>query len=172
MQRVSIPSVADQVSQLREEWRRERPDLDPSAMATVGRLLRVAALIGDEIDWFAQERGISRPEGDVLMTLRRVGAPHRLDPGALARSLVLTPARLSTRLDQLERQGLVQRISPEGKSGASEVQLTDKGREMVDEFLPAHVANEERLLAPLTIEERDTLDTLLGRMIEPLESRR
>jgi DNA-binding MarR family transcriptional regulator len=164
--------VMDQVAQLREQWLRVRPDLDPSAMATVGRLLRVAALIGDEIDWFAQERGISRPEGDVLMTLRRVGAPHRLDPASLARSLVLTPGRLSARVDQLERQGLVTRVPGADESGAVEIQLTEKGRAMVDEFLPAHVANEERLLAPLSAEERDTLDRLLAQLIEPLESRR
>jgi DNA-binding MarR family transcriptional regulator len=164
--------VMDQVAQLREQWLKERPDLDPSAMATIGRLLRVAALMGDEIDWFAVERGISRPEGDVLMTLRRVGAPHRLDPATLARSLVLTPGRLSGRVDQLERQGLVTRVAGKGGGSSEEVQLTDKGKEMVDEFLPAHVANEERLLEPLSAEERDALDSLLAKLIEPLESRR
>jgi DNA-binding MarR family transcriptional regulator len=164
-----MQDVMDHAAQLREQWLRERPDLDPSVMVTVGRLLRVAALIGDEIDWFAKERGLTRPEGDVLMTLRRVGAPHRLDPATLARSLVLTAGGLSTRVDQLERQGLVERVTD---SGSVQIQLTDKGREMVDEFLPAHVANEERLLAPLSAEERDTLDRLLGRLVEPLETGR
>jgi DNA-binding MarR family transcriptional regulator len=157
--------MPDEVTEYREEWRRARPDLDPRALATVGRLLRVAALIGDEIDTFAADRGISRSEGDILMTLRRVGSPS-LDAQGLARSLVLTPARLRDRLDQLERQRLIARQS------GGEIELTDKGRELVDSFLADHVANEERLLASLSSEQRDTLDELLWLVLEPLEARR
>lgn len=167
-----MTAVSDHLSYLREEWRRERPDLDPTPMATVGMLLRLAALIGDEIDWFATERGISRPEGDVLMTLRRVGEPHRLDVRTLARSLVLRSDRLDARLGQLERQGLVERPGNDDDPGSADVQLTEKGRKMVDDFLPAHIANEERLLGPLDAGEQETLDALISKLIEPLEARR
>lgn len=167
----TMVSMSDPVSQMREAWQRERPDLDPSAMATVGCLLRLSALIGEQIDWFAAERGISRPEGDVLMTLRRIGAPHRLSRGELGRSLVLTAAGLTSRLDQLERQGLIREVADDSDPSAVQVELTDKGKAMVDEFLPAHVETEERLLEPLTAADRDALDAMVAKLMAPLQPR-
>ena len=36
-----MPAPPDPIDALLEQWRRERPDLDPSPMGLVGRLLRV-----------------------------------------------------------------------------------------------------------------------------------
>jgi DNA-binding MarR family transcriptional regulator len=49
-----------------------------------------------------------------------------------------------------------------------EVQLTDRGRELVDEAVTGHVANEQRMLAPLSERERATLDRLTARLVEHL----
>jgi DNA-binding MarR family transcriptional regulator len=50
-----------------------------------------------------------------------------------------------------------------------EVELTAKARKLVDELLPEHLANEERLLAGLNKRERAELDRLLAKLLEPLE---
>jgi DNA-binding MarR family transcriptional regulator len=161
--------MSDRVDELISQWRREHPDLDPSVMATVGRLLRAAGLVGAEIDRFAAERGLSRGEGDVLLTLRRAGEPYRLKPGELARSLLVTPGGMTSRIDRLERGGLVRRHPDPADRRGIDVELTAKGRRLVDSVLPAHIANEERLLAALTRRERTQLDALLTKLIESLE---
>jgi hypothetical protein len=67
-------SGKDSVERLIDQWRRERPDVDPRVMGTVGRLLRAAALIGAEIDRFVADRGddglvLARITFDILGTV-------------------------------------------------------------------------------------------------------
>ena len=161
--------MADKVDTLIDQWRRERPDLDPSVMGTVGRLLRAAALIGAELDRFAAENGLNRGEADVLLTLRRAGAPYRLSPSALSRSLLVTPGGMTSRLDRLEREGLVRRHPHPDDRRAIEVELTRAARKQIDALLPDHLANEERLVEPLTKRDRAELDRLLGKLLAHLE---
>lgn len=160
----------DAVEKLIDQWRSERPDLDPSVMGTVGRLLRAAALVGAGIDRFAAEQGLSRGEGDVLLTLRRAGRPFRLKPSELARAQLVTPGGMTGRLDRLERAGLVRRRTGETDRRVVEVELTPKALRLVDRMLPAHVANEERLLAGLGKRDRAELDRLLAKLLAGIES--
>ena len=159
----------DKVEALIDQWRRERPDLDPSVMASVGRLLRTAALLNAELDAFAAEHGLNRGEADVLMTLRRAGEPYRLSPSALARSLLLTPGGMTARLDRLERDGLIRRLPNPDDRRAIEVELTAAASEQIDAIVPEHIANEQRLLSPLTNRERADLDRLLTKLLGGLE---
>jgi DNA-binding MarR family transcriptional regulator len=162
-------SGKDSVERLIDQWRRERPDVDPRVMGTVGRLLRAAALIGAEIDRFVADQGLNRGEADVLMTLRRAGPPYRLTPSAITRSLLITAGGMTGRLDRLEREGLIRRRPSARDRRSVEVELTAKAKRLLDRALPAHLANEERLLAPLSTRERATLDRLLTKLIAPLE---
>lgn len=161
--------MADRVDALIDQWRRERPDLDPSVMGTVARILRAGALLGAELGRFAADRGLGRGEADVLLTLRRAGKPYRLSPTALSRSLLVTPGGMTSRLDRLEREGLVRRLPDPDDRRAIEVELTPVAKRMVDALLPEHVANEERLLAPLTKRDRAELDRLLGKLLADLD---
>jgi len=48
------------------------------------------------------------------------------------------------------------------------VQLTAKGRELIDEALTAHVANEHQIITGLTREDREMLARLLEKLIGSL----
>jgi len=76
---------------------------------------------------------------------------------------------MSSRVDRLERAGLVRR-SPDlrDKRGAL-VTLTEKGRRRFEAAAPAHLANENRMLAALSRRERDLLISLLRRLLLSLE---
>ncbi|HEX2127862.1 MAG TPA: MarR family transcriptional regulator [Solirubrobacterales bacterium] len=161
--------MPDRVDALIDQWRRERPDLDPAVMGTVGRILRAGTFLGAELDRFAAEQGLGRGEADVLLTLRRAGKPYRLSPTALSRSLLVTPGGMTSRLDRLEREGLIRRLPDPDDRRAIEVELTPSARRKVDALLPHHIANEERLLAPLTKRDRAELDRLLGKLLGGLE---
>ncbi|MBM7026539.1 MarR family winged helix-turn-helix transcriptional regulator [Clavibacter zhangzhiyongii] len=154
----------DHVDRILTQWAAERPDLDASPMAVVGRLARAAGALAAELDRTFARHGIDASTFDVLATLRRQGAPHRLPPAQLARESMITTSAVAQRLNRLEGLGLVARL-PRPEDGRGKlVELTAAGRRLVDRVLPDHLATEEALLAPLDARERRTLAELLGRL--------
>jgi DNA-binding MarR family transcriptional regulator len=162
--------VADEIDGFIEQWREERPDLDADldAMAIFGRLGRLAALVGPAIEQVLLRHGVSTGEFDVLAALRRSGEPFTLTPTLLARTLMLSPAAMTNRLDRLERAGLIERSVDPGNRRSTLVALSAAGRSTVDAAVTEHVANEVRLLAGLTPAQRRTLDDLLRRLLGTL----
>ena len=151
----------DPVERLLAQWRRERPDVDPSPMGVVGRVSRVARRID-----VAQRATFARYDldpaaFDVLATLRRTGAPFTLTAGELMRSAMVTSGAITQRLDRLETRGLVRRGPHPDDGRVVQVSLSERGRDLVDRVLPDHLATEERLLAALSPEQRASLADLL-----------
>jgi DNA-binding MarR family transcriptional regulator len=155
----------DKVDNLVAQWADERPDLDLDAMATVARLLNLAREIEARLTAFAADYDLSIPEADVLFTLRRSGGPYRLAPSALSDALLVPSGTMTNRLDRLERKGLIERVRHPTDRRSVEVQLTDRGRKLVDEAVARHVENETEMLAPLSERERATLDRLARRLL-------
>ncbi|CDX34177.1 HTH-type transcriptional regulator PecS [Mesorhizobium sp. SOD10] len=154
-----------------EQWRRERPDLDVSPMGVIGRLNEASALIArDRLAPVFARFGLQMGEFDVLATLRRSGAPYSLTPTELYEATMVTSGAMTARLDRLEKAGLIQRAPHPSDRRGVVVQLTAKGREITDDAVTAHVANEHEVLAGLTREERDILAKLLEKLIGSLSS--
>lgn len=165
---MTIPKP-DAVDQILAQWNRERPDLDVSAMGPLGRLARLRTHLSREIDTVLSAHGLNSSTFDVLATLRRSGEPFRLSPSDLMATMMVTSGTMTNRIDQLEKQGLVERLpNPDDRRGLL-VALTPKGLALVDEAVAAHVANQDRLMAALTVEERQTFDALLRRHLAAFE---
>ncbi len=160
---------ADAIDGIVEQWRRERPDLELEAMAIVGRLGRLHLVAQPAIEAVFAAHGLQRGEFDVLAALRRSGAPFALNPSVLADTLMLSRAGMTGRLDRLESAGLVQRVADAGDRRAVRVVLTAAGRELIDEVVAAHTANEARLLAVLPAKDRRDLDRILRVLLDSLE---
>jgi DNA-binding MarR family transcriptional regulator len=158
----------DHVDEVVEQWERERPDLPLAAMATFGRLGRIAAMATGSIDAVFARHGLSIGEFDVLAALRRRGEPFVATPGTLAAGLMLSPSAMTNRLDRLEVAGLVERRAEPGDRRRSPVALTAAGRAVVDAAVADHVANEERLLGALSDRDRRALDRLLRTLLAGL----
>ena len=106
---------------------------------------------------------------DLLAALRRSGAPYELNPTELMRTTLLSSGGMTKRIDRLAEEGLVERRpDPEDRRGTL-VRLTRRGKAVVDRALETHVANEERLLSPLTRAERKQLDALLRKLLAALD---
>ncbi len=151
----------DWVDHVRSQWARERPDLDTSPVAVIGRLGRLGTFLDAGLERVFRGYGLSRADFDVLAALRREGAPFRLPQKVVMRSVLRTSGTLSVRIDRLERKGLVQREPDPADGRGVTVALTERGRELVDLVAPVHLANEERLLAALAPAQRDALADLL-----------
>jgi DNA-binding MarR family transcriptional regulator len=169
--KTAAEAATDAIDQLRGQWRRERPDLDLAdldAMALVGRIKRADHLLGKGMKPIFAEHGLEFGEFDVLATLRRAGAPHELTAGGLLKSAMVTSGAITNRLDKLERKGLIERRPDPSDRRAIRVRLTEAGLELVDRAVVDHVANEERMLAALTAEDRLALDGALRRLLVSL----
>jgi DNA-binding MarR family transcriptional regulator len=75
--------------------------------------------------------------------------------------MMLSPAAMTNRLDRLAAAGMVVRSLDPANRRSMRVELTAEGRRAVDAAVAEHVANEQRLLEPLTPAERVELDRLL-----------
>ena len=157
----SAPPPADRVALIQAEWRRERPDLDVSPQAVIGRLHRLAARLTTELRTVYERYGLGEGEFDVLAALRRAGDPFERAPGELAAHTMVTTGAMTKRLDRLEQAGLVTRRRADEDGRGRTVGLTEAGRRLIDEAFTAHMRNEHRLLGLLAAEERDALEGLL-----------
>ena len=137
-------------------------------MASVARLMEVARTIGDRIRALAAEHGLDLAEGDVLFTLRRAGTPYRLAPSEISAALLVASGTLTSRLDRLERKGLIRRVPHPTDRRSTEVELTELGLRGVEEAVTRHVANEQAMLAPLSAREREQLDRLTRKLLAHL----
>src|SRR3990170_2708550 len=109
-------------------------------MGLVARLLVVARLIDARISALASEHGMTQGEGDVLLTLRRAGAPYRLSPSRLAESLLVSSGGMTNRLDRLEERGLVRRTPDPADRRGLQIELTPQARRKGDALVGGHVA--------------------------------
>jgi DNA-binding MarR family transcriptional regulator len=154
----------DGVDLILEQWRRERPDLDPSPIGVIGRVSRLARELEQRLEPVYREHGLEAGWYDVLATLRRTGPPYRLRPTEFTSALMLTSSGTTKRLDRLEQAGLIARSpDPEDRRGTL-ITLTAAGRELVDSVTTAHLENERRILSALTDAERRKLADLLRRL--------
>jgi DNA-binding MarR family transcriptional regulator len=155
----------DGVDLILEQWRRERPDLDPSPIGVIGRVSRLAQTIDRELAPVFAQFGLSNGEFDVLATLRRAGEPHALTPTELSRTVMISSGGMCKRLDGLERAKLVRRTPDPSDRRGTLVVLTPRGKRLVDEAVVAHLRNEERLLSRLDGDQRARLAELLSELL-------
>ena len=163
-------NAKDHIDRIREQWRRERPELDTAALGLFGRLFRCGRLADAALAEGLRGHALQRGWFDILAALRRAGPPYELNPTELMRATLLSSGGTTKRLDRLVEAGLVERRpDPEDRRG-TRVRLTARGRSAIDEALEVHIANEERLLTGLSPAQRRTLDDLLRRLLAGLES--
>jgi DNA-binding MarR family transcriptional regulator len=160
--------VPDGVDAVLEQWRSERPDLDTTAMGTIGRLSRASHLVQQRLKANFARFDLEPAAFDVLATLRRAGPPYRLSPSALVTTAMVTSGAITQRLDRLESRGLVRR-EPDASDGRGVVvELTVAGSALVDQVLPAHLAVLEVVLGGISPDERAGLDRGLRALLGAL----
>ena len=159
----------DRVDRIQAEWRRERPDLDVSPAAVIGRVHRLAAHLTDEIVPVYERHGLSEGDFDVLAALRRAGAPYERAAGQLAEHTMVTTGAVTKRVDRLEAAGLVRRRVSDTDARGRVVRLTARGRRVIDAAFEEHMANERRLVEMLPAADRAALQRILRRWVGAFE---
>ncbi len=160
----------DHVDHVREQWARQRPDLNTFPVGVVARVGRLARYFDHGLDRVLTRYGLRREHWDALASLRRTGPPFQLSPTGLYRGLMRSSGAMTNRLHRLEADGLVRRVpDPEDRRGLL-VELTEEGRALVDEVAPVHLANERAMLAALTPAEQQRFVELLRKLLLSFET--
>ena len=150
-------------------WDATRPDLAVGVLQVTARLSRIGPLLARRQEEVFGRFGLSRGEVGALSALRISGPPYRLSPTRLAKGLMLSSAGITSRIDRLERRRLVRRLDdPDDRRGVI-IELTDDGREVVDEAVAALAISDRRLLDRLEPAEVDQLEGLLRKVLALLE---
>jgi DNA-binding MarR family transcriptional regulator len=133
------------------------------------RLSRIGLHLAQHQEAVYGRFGLNRGEVGVLGILRIAGPPHQLSPTRLFRGLMMSSAGITSRLDRLESRGLVKRTRDPNDRRGILVELTDEGAKLLDEAVTADVATEGDLIACLSPHERETLASLLRKLLADLE---
>ena len=109
--------------------------------------------------------GLTESQIAVLEAVKHLGPLHQ---GELCRKILRSGSNVTTVVDNLERGGLVRRERDTADRRIQIVHLTDKGRDLVNRALPAHVERITEAMGTLEAQEQRELARLcrkLGRSI-------
>lgn len=163
-------STSDLVDLIIDQWHRERPEVDVKSIAVLGRLHRCDLRYQPQVAAVMEKFGLTIASFDVLMSLRRSAPDYRLTAGQLAETGLITSGGLTQRIDRLEEDQLVQRVKAAGDRRKVYVQLTEKGRLLIDKVIEVHFAEQDKMLGGLTNTELRQLAQLLARLEISLET--
>lgn len=160
----------DGVDEILAQWAAQMPGLDVRAMGPMGRLARLSRLLTRELEQNMARFGLSLAGFDVLATLLRAGPPHCLSPGELLGSMMVTSGTVTSRVDQLEAQGLVKRSRNPADARGMLISLTPEGMARAEAAVAAHAARQAALLGTLEPDAQAALDAALRHALARLET--
>jgi DNA-binding MarR family transcriptional regulator len=102
------------------------------------------------------------PRFDLMAQLARY--PDGLKMGELSKMMMVTGGNVTGITDQLERDGLVERVTPPNDRRAWQVRLTPKGRETFEAMAALHEGWIVDWMDSLTVQEQQQLYVLLGKL--------
>ena len=144
-------------------------NLEVAPLRVTARLSRIGPLLAKRQEAAISRVGLNRGEVGALSALRIAGPPHRLSPTRLGKGLMLSSAGVTSRIDRLERRGFVRRLAdPDDRRGLI-IELTDEGRDVVDQAVAVVTISDRQLLERLDPPELEQLEGLLRKVLGGLE---
>ena len=136
---------------------------DHSALRIWLRLLTCTQLIERRVrSGLREEFGTTLPRFDLMAQLER--HPGGLKMNELSRMLMVTGGNITAIVDQLEKEGQVERLDDSADRRVFRIRLTRSGEKSFLEMARAHEQWVVELLAGLTRKEHDELLKLLAKL--------
>lgn len=160
-----MPERRDHVDRFLEELEPVE-GLDFEAEGIVERVAGINRRIKRGMEATLEEYDLTLQDFHVLGTLRNSG-PRT--PGALARRAELSTGAMTSRLDKLEREGLISRVPAPDDRRSVVVELTDAGRAKYETAVSVQGRKEAFFASALSKPEQKRLNTLLRKLMLALE---
>ena len=127
------------------------------ALNTFIKLVRAAQSVSGRVESHFSSIGLSVSQFGVLEALYHLGPLFQKD---LASKILKSTGNITMVVDNLEKQGLVERVRDEKDRRHYSVRITAKGSALIRSFFPGHVLRIVRELSVLTKAEQDELGRL------------
>ena len=137
---------------------------EPRLSYLVGRLDRALRLL---IEDAVRPHGLTVPQYTTLSVLQRQTG---LSNAQLARRAMTTPQSMSEVIAALTKAGLIRREADPAHGRIMRTELTPAGQAVLDKCEPLINEIEARMLAELTVSDRDRLPSLLRSCVHMLSS--
>jgi DNA-binding MarR family transcriptional regulator len=145
--------------------------IHPEVEGVVDRIAAINKHISRAFEDTLAGHGINHGEYKLLLRLVTRTQDNRMSAGELSRSLMLSSGAMTNRLDQLEKAELIRRVpDPRDRRGVH-VELTAKGKTIIDDAVTEQAAKEIDVLSALTSKELTALNQLLRTVLGSLEAR-
>ncbi len=125
------------------------------------KLARAAATFGQLTNEDIWRYGLTQPQFGALETLGHLG-PMTL--GELCKKQLVSGGNMTVVVDNLEKEGLVERVQSKEDRRAILVQLTAKGKKLFKEIFVQHARYVADLASVLTEKEQEELSRLLRKL--------
>ena len=125
------------------------------------KLVRAADSVSSQVNEHLREHGLTVSQFGVLEALYHLGVLNQSD---LAQKLLKSTGNLTTVVDNLAKQGLVERRRCTEDRRVVYIHLTDVGRETIASILPSHVAGVVDAFSVLSPHEQTELGGLLRQL--------
>ena len=102
--------------------------------------------------------------------LRIIGKHESITQRDLGEALQVSPAALTTMLQRIERQGLIERWPDEIDQRLMRIKLTDDGKSLTAKFREAHREYIDATITPLSEQDRRELSRLLDLLGDNIEA--
>ena len=156
---------SDAIDRMISAWQRELPNLDSSALGLVGRVIVLAQHLERSVNVALAKHKLTLGQFDILATLRRHGTKGGLTPKQLLGNVMLTSGGMTARLQKLEDEGLLRRLPDPSDRRGVVVELTAKGRKLIDAAAATRFAEARDSLPPVGASERRVFEELLRRWL-------
>ena len=139
------------------------PEIEPGSVVSYLVLLRVASDVLAASEAFLAKHEMSQGRFTVLMLLNR-NPDQPSSPSDLAAKSGVTRATMTGLLDGLERERLIRREPDRNDRRMFMVELTSRGRKLLDGILPDYYRRIAKLMGQLDEEEKKGLVHILEKV--------
>lgn len=158
-------TVANILKTIEENWPQSAEKCSPAIL----RIHRIHDYHQQDLIKILEEYDLQRADFSVLAALRRQGEPCCLSPTELYRSMLFSSGGLTKVLCRVTTLGLIERIdNPEDKRSKL-VRLTEPGKVLIDEIIQKLHNHEQEIIAVLSEQEQQQLNTLLEKLLTARE---
>jgi MarR family transcriptional regulator, 2-MHQ and catechol-resistance regulon repressor len=131
------------------------------------KLARAYALFNKASMQDIRDSGLTQPQFGALECLGHLGA---MTIGELSRKMLVSGGNMTCVIDNLEKEGLVRRETPEEDRRHVIVDLTDQGRALFENVFPKHADYITKVASVLSVEEQEQLAAMLKKLGTRIEA--
>ena len=138
-------------------------EMKPLAVKTAVTMLRTGSDLITGFEKLMGRYNLSQGRFLILVVMNRQ-PEERTSPSVLAEKIGVTRATMTRLIDGLERDGLIRRTPHKKDRRRQEINLSSRGRTLLEEILPDYWSRIDTLMQGLNETEQQTMLTLLAKV--------